>query len=124
VSRAIAEYAVAVKIALVILHADTARGGAERYTLDLAKALVKRGHDVSILASSFQSEPLAGKQVLIAARANTRTGRYEKFLLNLDSELTLARIQGKPFDVVHAMLPVRNCDIYHPHAGIAKEVVT
>ena len=30
------------KIALVILHADPARGGAERYTTDLAAALTQR----------------------------------------------------------------------------------
>ena len=29
------------KIALVILHADPARGGAERYTIDLAAALAR-----------------------------------------------------------------------------------
>jgi UDP-glucose:(heptosyl)LPS alpha-1,3-glucosyltransferase len=25
------------------------------------------------------------------------------------------------YDIVHAMLPVRRCDLYHPHAGIAAE---
>ncbi|CAA9371559.1 MAG: hypothetical protein AVDCRST_MAG64-163, partial [uncultured Phycisphaerae bacterium] len=39
------------KVALVILHADPARGGAERYTADLAAALGKRGHDVTVLSS-------------------------------------------------------------------------
>jgi UDP-glucose:(heptosyl)LPS alpha-1,3-glucosyltransferase len=32
----------------------------------------------------------------------------------LDHHLAAAR-----YDIVHAMLPVRRCDIYHPHAGIA-----
>ena len=45
------------KIGLVILHADAARGGAERYTLDLAAALARRGHDVSLLATSFADVP-------------------------------------------------------------------
>src|SRR5690349_13355131 len=40
-------------IALVILDADPARGGAERYTVDLAHALAGRGHATSLLASSF-----------------------------------------------------------------------
>jgi hypothetical protein len=31
------------RIALVILHADPARGGAERYTIDLANALAPAG---------------------------------------------------------------------------------
>ncbi len=108
------------KIALVILHANAARGGAERYTLDLAAALVKRGHDVWILASSFQSQPFAGKPLLIEAKGMTRTGRYEGFIDRVQLEL------GNPphrFDVVHAMLPIRRCDIYHPHAGVAAEAV-
>src|SRR5690349_743164 len=42
------------KIALVILHADPARGGAERYTVDLATALHARGGvDVTLVASTF-----------------------------------------------------------------------
>ena len=59
------------KIALVILHADAARGGAERYTLDLAAGLVKRGRDVSILASSFQSLPIAGTPVPVELSSRT-----------------------------------------------------
>jgi UDP-glucose:(heptosyl)LPS alpha-1,3-glucosyltransferase len=108
-----------VKIALVILHADVARGGAERYTLDLAGSLVERGHEVSILASSFQSDPTAGRRVLLAADGATRTGRYLRFLDSLDVELDRVG-----YDIVHAMLPVRRCHVYHPHAGIAAEAMT
>jgi UDP-glucose:(heptosyl)LPS alpha-1,3-glucosyltransferase len=108
-----------VKIALVILHADAARGGAERYTLDLANALVKRGHEVSLLASSFADQPFPGKAVTLASAGATRTGRYNSFLDSLDAELT-----RNAYDIVHAMLPVRQCDVYHPHAGIAGEMIT
>ena len=104
------------RIALVILHADTARGGAERYTLDLAAALVERGHDVCILASSFQSRPFAGTAVLINASGITRTGRYLNFINQVEA---MRSDSPRRFDVVHAMLPIRSCDIYHPHAGIA-----
>jgi UDP-glucose:(heptosyl)LPS alpha-1,3-glucosyltransferase len=107
-----------VKIALVILHADAARGGAERYTLDLAKALVRRGHDVSILASSFQKAPTAGKRVLLYAPGWTRTGRYDTFNMAL-----IEAVVGDTPDVIHAMLPVVCSSIYHPHAGIATEAV-
>jgi UDP-glucose:(heptosyl)LPS alpha-1,3-glucosyltransferase len=108
------------KIALVILHADATRGGAERYTLDLADALVKRGHEVAILASTFQAQPVAGRSVVISTKGGmTRTGRYDAFLQNLEIELD----RQPRFDVVHAMLPVLACDVYHPHAGIARDVI-
>ena len=102
------------KVALVILHADPARGGAERYTVDAAAALARRGHDVSLLASSF-SAPIAGVTfVEILARGATRAGRYRGFFKALDEHMDAAK-----YDIVHAMLPVRRCDVYHPHAGIA-----
>ena len=106
------------KIALVILHADPARGGAERYTLDLARGLRARGHSVSILASSFAKGDRTGDDVQLDARGKTRAGRYARFLDSLDRHLA-----STTYDIVHAMLPVRRCDVYHPHAGIAAEKI-
>lgn len=103
------------KIALVILHADPDRGGAERYCVDLAVALVERGHEVSLLAVSFAGsiDQRVARETM-AAKARTRVGRYGRFLDSVDSHL-----QANPCDIVHAMLPVRRCDVYHPHAGLA-----
>ncbi len=102
------------RIALVILHADPARGGAERYTIDLAQALSGRGHEVSLLAASFASSWPGVANVPLANRGLTRAGRYQRFLESLDQSIDRAK-----YDIVHAMLPVRRCDVYHPHAGIA-----
>ena len=104
------------KIALVILHADPARGGAERYTVDLAEALARRGHEVSLLASSFSRSVAESLRQPIDAKGFTRTGRYRSFLDHLDRHLAQTH-----YDVVHAMLPMPRCDIYHPHAGMAVE---
>lgn len=108
------------KVALVILHADPARGGAERYTVDLAHALVARGHDVSVLATTFAAVDPAVRRVRLDAAAPTRLGKYLRFLDALDAHLDGA---SGAYDVVHAMLPVRRCDVYHPHAGVAAEAV-
>ncbi len=106
------------KIALVILHADPARGGAERYTIDLAAGLARRGHDVSILASSFAELPAAVSGITMRATGMIRVGRYIRFLNSVD-----AAMHSGGYDIVHAMLPVRRCDVYHPHAGIAVEAI-
>ena len=106
------------KVALVILHADPARGGAERYTIDLAGALVKRGHEVALLASSFGEEVAGVRQQLLDAGGATRARRYLRFLDSLDAHLV-----SNDYDIVHAMLPVRRCDVYHPHAGLAAEAL-
>ena len=105
------------KIALVILHADPARGGAERYTVDLAAALVARGHDVSLIATRFGGETV-GRRIRLPTPAPTRLGQYLNFLNALDAHLA-----SESHDIVHAMLPVRRCDVYHPHAGLAAEAI-
>ena len=105
-------------IALVILHADPARGGAERYTVDLARALASLGHTVTLVATTFSQIDDRVRPVPLAAAAPTRLGRYLRFLDALDAHLAERR-----YDVVHAMLPVRRCDVYHPHAGVAAEAV-
>ena len=102
-------------VALVLLHADPARGGAERYTRDLAAGLVDRGHAVTVAATSFADVPAGVTTLPISAAGVTRVGQYERFLDGVDG------LSG--FDVVHAMLPVRRCDVYHPHAGVAAEAV-
>jgi UDP-glucose:(heptosyl)LPS alpha-1,3-glucosyltransferase len=107
------------KIALVILHADPRRGGAERYTIDVAAALAERGHDVTLLARSFHEVPARVRAVELRSNALTRLGQYNRLLDRLDEHLA----GGNAYDVVHAMLPVRGCDVYHPHAGVAAEAV-
>lgn len=104
-------------IALVILHADPARGGAERYTIDLARALVGRGHAVTLVAGSL-GDGIDIPHVPLRADGRSRARRYTTFLDALDAHLLDA-----DYDIVHAMLPVRHCDVYHPHAGLAVEAV-
>src|SRR4051794_9043166 len=108
------------RIGLVIQHAVPARGGAERYTIDVARSLSHRGHDVSILASSFGDDvPWEIKQVKLEARSlGSRAIAYGRFLNALDTHL-----ESISYDVLHAMLPVRWCDMYHPHAGLQAELI-
>lgn len=104
-------------IALVIFRSDPARGGAERYTIDLASALAVRGHTVTLLCSDRDGTPTGAtpfRSVTLRSSALTRLGQYQRFLASLDEHVGQHR-----YDIVHAMLPVRRCDIYHPHAGIA-----
>jgi UDP-glucose:(heptosyl)LPS alpha-1,3-glucosyltransferase len=104
------------KIALVILHADPRLGGAEVYTSNLAQSLVERGHAVSILAASFASDLPAVRRVPMPYKGWTRTGQYGSFIDGVEKFLA-----DEPHDIVHAMLPIRQCDCYHPHAGMAFE---
>lgn len=102
-------------MALIIFHADPARGGAERYTLELAASLRDAGNEVSILAATFKGEPPV-RGVKLAHPGPIRTVQFHSFCESL-----VAHLPQERYDIVHAMLPVPQgaCDIYHPHAGTA-----
>ena len=106
------------KVALVILHADPAKGGAEGYTVNLAQALVRRGHNVWLLATTFGAQAKALANVTLDGGGLTRLGRYKSFLDSLDGHLA-----STDYDVVHSIAPVRRCDFYHPQAGLAAEAL-
>jgi len=108
-------------IALIILNGDPSRGGAERYTVDLAGALAAGGHAVSLLSgttscgeSMKKTTDTGYESVRLPMSGLTRSRRYLEFARNVRSWL-----QEHPQDVVHAMLPMAGCDVYHPHAGFA-----
>jgi UDP-glucose:(heptosyl)LPS alpha-1,3-glucosyltransferase len=103
------------KIGLVIFRGDPQRGGAERYTADIAAALARRGHGVELISTRFGPEIPGVNFVSIATDAPTRAGRYLDFLNHLDKHLA-----ERKYDLIHSMLPIRNCDLYHPHSGMAK----
>jgi UDP-glucose:(heptosyl)LPS alpha-1,3-glucosyltransferase len=102
-------------IGLVIFRGDPQRGGAERYTADIAAALARRGHGVEVISTRFGPEIEGVKFVPVAARSPTRAGRYLQFIDRVDAHLA-----ERKYDLVHAMLPIRRCDFYHPHSGMAK----
>jgi UDP-glucose:(heptosyl)LPS alpha-1,3-glucosyltransferase len=106
------------KIGLVIFRGDAQRGGAERYTCDIAAALAARGHRVDLISTRFSDKIPGVNFVTISAKAPTRSGRYLDFLSQLH-----AHFAANKYDLIHSMLPIRRCDIYHPHAGMAKAAV-
>jgi len=103
------------RIGLVTKRTDPRRGGAERYTIDLAAALARAGQDVAMLATSFDDVPEGVARVNLSYRGLTRVGRYNRMLRSLHG-----RLDHAAYDVVHAMLPVDRCHVYHPHAGLAR----
>jgi UDP-glucose:(heptosyl)LPS alpha-1,3-glucosyltransferase len=107
-----------VKIGLIIQHADASRGGAERYTIDLARGLAHRGHDVHLISSSFVDIPWEVRQEKMPGNGLTRLSRYNRFLSWAEQHVATT-----PYDVTHAMLPVKRCDIYHPHAGVEADSI-
>jgi len=112
------------KIALAIQNADRRRGGAEAYTLDLARALATRGHQVTVVAEEgpaavAQSARDSGFQcIYLGSKGATRWGRLQNFLHRMH-EL----YNNRSYPILHAMLPLHRCDVYQPHSGLASEML-
>lgn len=106
------------KIAIVIERLEAWRGGAETSTLELARLLSARGHDVHIVTTTnMQSPPdltihrVPGISVLPALRTAA-------FVRNAMSFLA-----ANKFDIVHSISPVPSADIYQPRGGLLGETM-
>ncbi|MEM8875113.1 MAG: glycosyltransferase family 4 protein [Planctomycetota bacterium] len=93
-------------IALQIFTADKRRGGMERYTHDLAEALIARGEKVTTLATRFAHDWPGERMTARVCSVDVRALQYEQF-----AKATV------PDSVVHAMQPVAHADVYTPHSG-------
>ena len=97
------------KIGLAIESLDATRGGAEQWTSQYARWLVKAGHEVHVVASRFGAEP--GPKGIIRHpidRPQSRIGfavAAERILESLS------------LDVTHDMGSGWHCDVFQPHGG-------
>ena len=111
-------------IALLIQTADRRKGGAEGYTLDLARSLTARGHQVTVLAESGPEAVAEGARaagftcMFLGSQGGWRWARLRSFLGRLKEAC-----ERHTYDIVHAMLPCWRCDVYQPHSGLATELV-
>jgi len=101
-----------VKIALVIEHMDVDRGGREISTAQTAEALVRRGHNVTVLCqtATWSHDDVRIEQ--LGRRGLGRAGRLEAFATDVR-----AAIEPGRFDIVHATLPLPGANVYQPRGG-------
>ena len=100
------------RIALIIERMDPMRGGRETSTAQIASALVKRGHAVTVLCQSGGWRTDGVEVRPLGPRGLTRAQKLQRFVANVQTVL-----RSENFDVSHAMLPVRGADIYQPRGG-------
>ncbi len=129
------------KVALIIEHFDATRGGAEHFTVWLAKALAGRGHEVHVVCHDVA--PRVNKYRQATQRASHDADRSHQAHppeevshdgihihrlrgMRLNSGLGF-RLFGRRArawcaehrpDVAHSMSVAFPGDVYHPHAGV------
>src|SRR5271170_1692966 len=132
------------KIALIIEHFDATRGGAEYFTVWLAKELAARKHDVHIVCHDVAARVSKYRQATQRAshdadRSHQAGGTQPPDEIVHDG-IHIHRLRGmrlnsgfgfrlfgrkarfwckrhKP-DIAHSMTVAFPADIYHPHAGV------
>lgn len=98
------------KIGLVLEQFDPHRGGLEQWTWQLAKGLLKRGHEVHVVARRFAWPRLA---LPIVAHVLEGVGNRLAF-----AEAAEAKLRSLQLNVIHDMGTGWYCDVFQPHAGL------
>jgi UDP-glucose:(heptosyl)LPS alpha-1,3-glucosyltransferase len=98
------------RIALVIERMDTARGGRETSTAQIASGLAARGHDVTVLCERGRLDHPSVKVRELGADGITRAARLRSLM---------ARVAAcaPEYDIVHATMPVPGANVYQPRGG-------
>lgn len=97
------------RVALVLEQFDPLRGGLERWSWRFAAEILKRGHEVHVLAKRFAGPPR--DLPIIAHRLQGTRSRLGFAQAAQEKLLWLAP------DVIHDMGCGWYCDVFHPHGG-------
>lgn len=103
------------KLSLAYQRVDPSRGGAETYVADLARRLVARGHQVGLLAESWDADALPEEVQCRAVPTSgaTRAARIWSFARNVE------KIQERrDFDVSVGFINTWGQDILIPQGGV------
>ena len=100
------------KIGLVIERFDPEHGGAEHWTWQFARSLVRRGHEVHVVAFRFH-DALASDGI-ISHQLEMPKSRLER------AEVIAAKLPAMGFELVHDMGVGWVADVIQPHAGSTK----
>jgi len=106
------------KIAIVIERIESWRGGAETSTMELARLLAGRGHEVHLLTSS-RSPSLPDLTIHMLTVATPIKPLHMRLFVRRAARF----IEQHPFDIVHAIAPLPQADVYQARGGAVIETL-
>ncbi len=106
------------KIAIVIERIETWRGGAETSTMELARLLADRGHEVHVVTSSRSPSPPDLVIHSIPTSTVLRPMRTAAF-----TRKASALFERESFDIIHSVVPLPRADFYQPRGGLLRETL-
>ena len=106
------------KLAIVIERIEAWRGGAETSTLELTRLLVERGHELHLITASRSPSPPDMTIHHVGVAGVIRPLRTAAFIRRATDYLA-----SRPFDLVHAVVPMPDADVFQPRGGLIPEVL-
>ncbi len=100
------------KIALVCRHFTLKKGGLEKYTVFLSRALLSKGHEVHVFSNTFMEEPNVVFHHIPVIRLSLPVKNLS-FAYLLEK-----RLQKETFDIIHSMERTFYQDIFRVSDGI------
>lgn len=107
------------RVAVVIDRFDAVRGGAERSTGEFVRVLARMGHEVEVWTRSAAQSAAAAHVRTIPSAGPSRAAKLANFLRGVRRRIAE---EGRP-DILHAMIPLPEADLYMPRAGLIASVV-
>lgn len=106
------------KLAIVTERIEAWRGGAEASTMEFAHLLAARGHAVHVITSDRSPSPPDLTIHTLSVAAPFRPLRTAAFIRKAG-----AFVRDSDFDVVHAIAPLPEADVYQPRGGSIRETI-
>lgn len=106
------------RIAIVIERMETWRGGAETSTMELARGLTRRGHEVHLITTTNSQSPPDLTVHSLRPPKVLRALRTVSFARNAADSL-----ERHDFDIIHAISPLPCADTYQPRGGLLAETM-
>ena len=109
------------KIVVVIEDFQPSAGGNERSTEQIARRLIQRGHDLTVLANTGDgaTDPLPGGRVVVADRLDTK---YAMGLIGF-RRWSEEQLRRRDFDVSLSMTTAIPATVIQPRGGTSRETL-
>ena len=107
------------KVAFLIERLDSRRGGMETSATEFLSEMVLLGPEIHVVTQSASPEFYIAPVHQLGVRGTGRTARYRNFVRSADEFLKAER-----WDVVHAVTPCLNCNLYQPRSGITQQALS
>ena len=106
------------KVAFLIERLDSRRGGMETSATEFLTELALLGPEIHVVTQIASPEFSIAPVHQLGVRGIGRTAHYRNFVRGADEFL-----KNGHWDVIHAVMPCLNCNLYQPRSGITQEAL-